>query len=125
MIKIVADACDVFRCRLVAQDRGQAGSCGRGAIARRKGRFAHNASRPALLPRLTANHHGGRANREGCQQLPKIVAIAQLGKLASSGAFTEALRGTDRHVFFVERPTAVAGELRSGEPDKSLEITVP
>jgi hypothetical protein len=71
---------------------------------------------------LVAYHHGCLAYRESGQKSPEIVTVVQSGKFTPAGTVAKALKGTERHIFFVKRATAVAMQLCPGETGEPLEI---
>ena len=126
MIECVGKSSSIIRGWLLAKDVSKAAAGRRSASSRRlKRRLAQHPATAPLLTGLVAHHEDGLAHRERGQQPPEIVSSAQLGKLALARAVTEALEGTDRHVFLVKRAAAMTRKFCTSQPDQTLEITVP
>ena len=58
-------------------------------------------------------------------QMPQIVAIAQIGKLIVPGALAEALKGAEDDIFLVGHPSRGTAELFTGQAHEPAVITLP
>ena len=80
---------------------------------------------PSRLPSLVVHQVDGLAHRQHEQQLPEIVAVFELRKLASLGPAIETLEGAERHVFLVGHATGDAPQADPRQPDEPAEVGFP
>ena len=80
---------------------------------------------PSRLSSLVVHQVDGLAHRQHEQQLPEIVAVFELRKLASLGPAIEALEGAERHVLLVGHATGDAPETGPRQPDEPAEVGFP
>ena len=71
---------------------------------------------PSRLPSLVVNKVDGFAHCQHEEQLPEVVAVFELRKLAFLGPAIEALEGADRHVFLVGHATGDAPQTGPASP---------
>src|SRR5262249_31584822 len=108
--------------RLGAEDPVETGAR---PVRAEKRRLPLDIAAPALLPAIVLDQVDRLAGRDQRQQLPEIVAVAQLGELAAAGPAAEAVEGAQRHVLLVRGATGRARELGPGQADQPVEVAVP
>jgi hypothetical protein len=65
------------------------------------------------------------AGGDNDQELPEVAAVMKLGEAALFGGATEAVEGTQGHIFLVGRAPGRALELFACQSDQALEIALP
>ena len=86
------------------------------------------ATRPrpaALLAVLKFRLVNGLASGNQDEQVPEVVAVLELGKLALFGAAVETVEGAQRHVFLVRRSARRMLQLFACQTDEAVEIALP
>src|SRR5438105_6362675 len=64
-------------------------------------------------------------SRDGNQERPETVAVAELREATGARAQAEAFESAERHIFFVSDSARYAAELAARQFDHLLEITFP
>jgi hypothetical protein len=122
---VVGELDDLFRGGFPAEDRAQTLALIRVVSPHQEGRLAEYIA-PASLPTgLMAYRIKCLADCDSGQQSPKVVPVAQLRELSPAGAIAEALEGAERHILLVEGTAAMGRQLRAGEPDQPLKVSIP
>src|SRR5262249_40224180 len=113
--------------RLPAQDFAKSVTIVMGVLALtvHQGRLAEDMAAASLLARLVPHLIERLADRDRGQEPPEVVATVELRELPPAGAIAEALERAQRHVLFIKGPTAMGGQLRAGQSDQSLKVTIP
>src|SRR5262249_40459789 len=104
---------------------GHAARLRRRVLRPRQGGVPANAAAAALLPSFVPAQFIRLAPNDGQQEVPHIVAVVELGKVAGLGPAAEAVEGAEGHVLLVCGAARRSAEPLPGKADQAVGVTLP